>query len=232
MRLLSDLYDLLLPARCAGCGRAPGLVCRKCTDALELPARRVDALKGAPPTWTAVSYEGPVKALIAAHKEAGRLPLAGPLGTALARAVAAAIGPPHPPRGAGTAPGPGPPGDLLVVPMPSARAATRRRGHDPVRRMTAAAVRALRADGYPVLGLDALRHRRAVADQAALTGTARAANLRDAMEARPAHLPARVVLADDIVTTGATLAEATRTLTRAGAEVIAAATVAATPRRR
>ena len=42
----------------------------------------------------------------------------------------------------------------------------------------------------------------------------------------------RVIVLDDVVTTGATLGEAERALTAAGARVLGAATVASTPRRR
>ena len=59
----------------------------------------------------------------------------------------------------------------------------------------------------------------------------RAANLAGALQARgPLHgLP--VVLVDDVVTTGATLTEASRALGAAGARVCGAAVVAATQRR-
>lgn len=75
---------------------------------------------------------------------------------------------------------------------------------------------------------------RRVADQAGLPGAERAANLAGALRvSRPAAvLRRRVVVVDDVITTGASLAEAARALEEAGAQVLAAATVAATPRRR
>jgi predicted amidophosphoribosyltransferase len=80
----------------------------------------------------------------------------------------------------------------------------------------------------------ALRHARAVADQAGLAVADRRANLAGALAVRrPARLAARAVLVvDDIVTTGATGAEAVRALTEAGAAVTAVVAVAATPKRR
>ena len=75
-----------------------------------------------------------------------------------------------------------------------------------------------------------------MADQAHLDRGARAANLAGAMVVREAVCPvvqgAVCVLADDVVTTGATLAEGARALREAGAGHVVAVTVAATPRRR
>ncbi|WP_354670887.1 phosphoribosyltransferase family protein [Actinomadura sp. DC4] len=76
----------------------------------------------------------------------------------------------------------------------------------------------------------ALRHRRRVADQSGLTATARMANLTGAMEACLDLRGVCVILVDDVITTGATLAEAARALRAAGAEVPAAAVIAATER--
>ncbi|MFC9969544.1 ComF family protein [Spirillospora sp. NPDC127200] len=174
-----------------------------------------------PPVWAVTPYAGPVRMMITAYKDHGRTPLADPLGRALARALAAA---------AAGVPVPGP---FLVVPVPSARRAVRRRGHDPMRRMAEAAVRELRRTGHPATGLAALRQRRRVRDQAGLPRSARAANLAGALEAHPAADVAgrTVVLADDVLTSGHTLAEATRALGEAGADVSAAATLAVTLRR-
>jgi predicted amidophosphoribosyltransferase len=175
-------------------------------------------------------YEDAVRAMIVAHKESGRAGLARPLGAALARAVLAAdtaasldTGV----RAVDTAAAP-----LLVVPVPSTRAAVRRRGHDPMPRITAAAVGVLRARGVLVRRARALAHTRRVADQAGLREAGRAANLAGALRVdRPGAVAGRrVVLVDDVITSGSTLAEAARALRAAGAEVGAAAVIAATPR--
>lgn len=81
-----------------------------------------------------------------------------------------------------------------------------------------------------------LRQRRRVVDQAGLGAPARAANLAGALQVAPAlegrlH-GRRLVVVDDVVTTGASIIETVRALSRAGAVVVGAVTVAATPRHR
>jgi predicted amidophosphoribosyltransferase len=218
--VLAELLDLLLPQWCAGCGAEPGLLCARCRGLLGSPARSAAPSPpppGLPPAWAVARYEGPVRAMIVAHKESGRVGLARPLGMALAGSVLAA--------GSGT--------PALVVPVPSTRAAVRHRGHDPTLRIAAAAVDALRARGVDVRRVAALTHARRVADQSGLPVAGRAANLAGALRvARPGDVAGRrVVLVDDVITTGFTLAEAARALRAAGAVVAAAAVVAATPRK-
>lgn len=180
---------------------------------------------GLPLCWSATTYEGVARRLIIAHKERGRTALAPVLAAYVARVAAEALGARH--------------GPVVLVPVPSARAARRRRGHDPVRAIAAGAVRDLRGRGRPVALAPVLRPRRRVADQAGLSSIERAANLSGAFRVaghrdgplRPTGGRAAAVLVDDIVTTGATLAEAARALRRAGAEVPLAIIVAATRRR-
>lgn len=78
-----------------------------------------------------------------------------------------------------------------------------------------------------------LRLAHAVRDSAGLSAAERAANMRGAFVAGPPLGAGRVVVVDDIATTGATLAEACRALAEAGWQVCGAAVVAATdPTRR
>ncbi|MEU8437921.1 phosphoribosyltransferase family protein [Streptomyces sp. NPDC029216] len=227
-----ELAGLVLPADCAGCGAARSLLCGACRGALGgagagpvRPQLRGAGPAGLPPVYAAARYEGPVRAVVLAHKERGALPLAGPLGAALAAAVAAAR------AGAGEAGGRGGAGELALVPMPSARRTVRARGHDPARRIALAASRRLRGAGAPARVAPVLRLRRPVADQAGLGARQRRENLAGALEVRPGGVRlaagARIVLVDDLITTGATLAEAARALRAAGLGADAAAVVAA-----
>lgn len=240
VRWPGDLLDLLLPARCAGCG-VPGALCGRCRFLLDGAARPVlpsPRPAGLPASWAVTRYEGAVRSMIVAHKESGRGALARPLGAALARSLLAAgtIGTTATTETIGMAGSAGATGTvtaMLVVPVPSTRAAIRRRGHDPLLRITAAAIGALRSRGVSVHRRTVLAHTRRIADQAGLPAAGRAVNLAGALHvARPGDVTGRrVILVDDVMTTGATLAEAARALRAAGAEVCAAAVIAATPRR-
>lgn len=140
-RAWQELSGLLLPVACAGCGRPRTELCTACGAALHgAPARLVRPSPrppGLPAVYAAAPYENAVRAVLLAHKERGALGLAGVLGRALAGCVRA---------GAGR---PGDAGPLLLVPVPSARSSTAARGHDPVRRIAAAAARDLRRAGLP-----------------------------------------------------------------------------------
>ncbi len=68
--------------------------------------------------------------------------------------------------------------------------------------------------------VNALRFQRAVQDQAGLGLAARKTNLVESMVAKFSLAGIRVLIIDDIVTTGATMLEANRALVQAGAEVV------------
>ncbi|MEV5429562.1 ComF family protein [Streptomyces sp. NPDC052701] len=111
---------------------------------------------------------------------------------------------------------------VLLVPVPSARRAVRARGHDPARRIALAAAGELRRGGTPARVLAVLRQRRRVADQVGLNSRQRLANLAGALTVAPGGarllLGGPVVLVDDLMTTGASLAEAARAVRAATRE--------------
>jgi predicted amidophosphoribosyltransferase len=240
------LVDLVLPGDCAGCGAEQhslsggdltrsGPLCCSCQRVLRGPARPAwpdPVPAGLPPPWAVTAYDAEVRAMIVAHKEEGRLGLVRPLGDALgaaAAAAAAAI------PGARVRSGWRAPETLVLVPVPSRRSAVRVRGHDPTLRLARRAALRLRADERIVEVLPVVRIARRLADQAGLDAAQRAANLQRAL-AVPDRLAVavrgrQIVVVDDVITTGASIAETTRALEAAGATVAGAAVVAATERR-
>ncbi len=189
--------------------------------------------RGLPGCWAGASYEGATRRAILAYKERGRTALARPLATCLAITLTTALGTLTTALGVGEFGRP-----FVLVPVPSSRRAVRLRGHDPVGRLAVLAARRLRSLGWPVTSAPVLAQRRRVLDQAGLSAPQRAANLAGAFGVRRlAGAGGRAlwgrprpiaVLVDDIVTTGATLAEAAEALNRAGVPVPLAVTLAAT----
>ena len=105
------------------------------------------------------------------------------------------------------------PRPAVLVPLPLHRARLRRRGYDQALELARPLARTLE---LPLVE-DRLVRVRATGPQSELSRTERLRNVRGAFAVRagPA-LPAHVVLVDDVMTTGATLAEAARALRRAG----------------
>ncbi|MEU8331374.1 ComF family protein [Micromonospora sp. NPDC048839] len=227
--LWADLADLVLPTTCAGCReRRSGLrhgVCPDCVATLGAlrprSVRPTPAPPGLPSCVALGPYAGPLREALLAYKDHGRHGLARPLGALLAEVVAAAVGVARP---------------VALVPVPDTAAAARSRYGDHLDRLarhcaarlnqsgwTARVHRPLRALPRPdSVGLDSAE--RAAAAEAAFRPHATASG------GRAADAPV-VVLLDDIVTTGVTLAAAARVLSATGWVPSVAAVLAATQKR-
>jgi predicted amidophosphoribosyltransferase len=176
--------------------------------------------------WATGEYADTLRALVVGHKDRGQWSLARVLAGLLATAVRAAAGPAD-----------GSP--LVLVPVPSRPGSSRRRGYDPTGALVRGAARLLLRESYDALPAALLVSRGGVRDQAGLTATERAANLAGSMCCPAAGLRrlaarrtrARVVVCDDVLTTGATAREAQRALAAVGLDPEAVAVVAATRRR-
>lgn len=162
------------------------------------------------PVFALGRYVGARRRAILALKERGRGDLVAPLAGALALGV-------HRLLTWGIVEIP-----LTVVPAPTRRSAARRRGGDPVTRLTRAAVAA-----HPAIAVvPALRMRALARDSVGLGTAARERNIAGRVLLR--HTPrTEVVLVDDIVTTGATARESVRVLRAAGVRVTAVLALAA-----
>ncbi len=180
--------------------------------------------------YAVAPYAGLVRELVIGHKERQLVSLRPVLAALLARSVLGVLEE-HEAQGA-----------VLLVPVPSRAASVRARGRDATREMTACAgevVRQVGAGRYDVTLAPVLRSRPGVVDQAGLDVTARRANLDGSMACSSSLVrrlgrrvgAAHVVVCDDVVTTGATLAEAQRALGAAGVGVLGHACLAATERR-
>jgi predicted amidophosphoribosyltransferase len=236
--LLAALADLVLPSACAGCAaeRVPLRfgVCAGCAAALTaltpFPAAPAPVPPGLPPCTAVGAYAGPLRGCLLAYKERGRHALARPLGTLLAGAIAGAAV-----RGGG-----GPAVPLILVPVPSTAKAARARHGDHMARLVTHAARELRGHGWQVRVVRPLRARPRP-DSATLDAPGRRMAAESSLTIRRAWIRisrrrptmrGTLIVVDDILTTGATLAAVAARLTEAKMQVTGSATLAATRLRR
>lgn len=114
-----------------------------------------------------------------------------------------------------------PPADF-IVPVPLSLEGLRHRGFN---QTLLIAREVARRTGMP-LETGLLYKKKDTPPQVALSRSARIKNLRAAFGARRALEGGRVLLIDDVITTGATAAECSKTLLKAGAEEVYAASLA------
>lgn len=169
-----------------------------------------NGLRGFDAAYCFGSYEGLLREWIHLYKYGRIRPMARPLGNLLAQAV--------------------PAGEQFdaIVPVPLHWLRQWRRGFNQSEALARGLGRRL---GVPVIF--ALRRTRATQVQAGLSNTARRRNVAQAFRCRRARLvhDKRILLIDDVMTTGSTAAACAMALKRAGAARVVLATVARVDRR-
>ena len=239
MTLVREALALVAPPACPAC-RAPLaaarlVLCpacatrlpwlpRRCCPRCALPSHRGRRCPAAGASfgraWAPLAYDGVARDLVAALKFRGALPLAALMAAQVAANLPADL---HPRAGPPADPGgPDVTAHFAIVPVPPQRARRRRRGFDPAGAVAAGVAERL---GVPLL--PCLERRDRAPRQ---VGTSRR------LRRRPGRLdialrdspPRRVLLFDDVHTTGATLDACAAVLHAGGCGEIAAVAYART----
>lgn len=226
--LFSKLINLIPIAVCVGCKRAGQPFCGRCYRELQWIEEPVCAICGIDHRWrdddrcfvcrhtaryvqirSAVWFEGAIREAVHNLKYKNQFGVATVLGGLLVDRWA------YWQLSAD-----------LIVPIPLHPDREKIRGYNQAELLARHLAKAV---DYP-LELNALFRQRATAQQVSLKGEARQNNVEDAFVAHPAKVRGkRILLIDDVCTTGATLNAAAFTLLNAGAQAIFAYCVARTP---
>ena len=222
---LSTLADIFFPQRCVGCDRrASDVLCRGCFEALPGIGRPVCARCGAPTAFETFAcdackgvdfgfesaraplrYEGVGEEAVHALKYGGYTRVASRLAAPLMVGVLDR-------------------GERFdaVVPVPLHRSRLRRRGFNQAELLARGVAAGMNA---PVS--DKLRVVRKTRDQVDLSAAGRRSNVEGAYAVR-GGVRGKILLVDDVFTTGATASSCAETLLRAGADEVHAVTLCRT----
>jgi len=203
--LCDSSADSLLCRACRD--ELPGLTtaCEYCTLPLPLPGICPRCRRRPPPYRATVAcrYEYPVPRLVQWLKFGGRPELGAELGGLLLERIARRARPPA--------------GEMGLLPMPLHWRRQLGRGYNQAAELARPLAHGL---GIPLLE-EACRRARATRPQSELVAGERRRNVRDAFVVTPGvRLPERVIVVDDVLTSGHTAAALARCLYRAGARSV------------
>ena len=210
---MKSLAELIFPSRCIGCSQLGISICSTCRKSWHshIYHRTIKVLDTSYPVISAIEYSPIASRVLMRAKEANQEAADQLLVNALSHSLRYFL------KNFGF-------GDL--VPIPSRRSATRKRGRDFMQEITDSV-----AENESIKSLQILQHQRAVRDQSQLNSQQRSRNIAGAFstsfnlaEVRDSGNIGPLIIVDDLVTTGATLAEAIRALRTAGFPVLGAVT--------
>jgi len=202
------LLDLLYPPRCIGCGAPQHWLCplclASCSSAAEPRLLPVDDGRRSwnVPVYSFAVHQGVAREAVHALKYEGKRVLAAPMGKCLLSCLPAGY------EGA------------LVAGVPLHARRQRERGYN----QSDLVAQALAAEAGLGTAIGSIRRVRQTAPQVGLSVQERAANVSGAFEADERLRGRKVLLVDDVCTTGATMAACATAVTMAGGEVVAGLT--------
>jgi predicted amidophosphoribosyltransferase len=212
-----NLADLIFPSRCIGCSQLGISICSNCRSSWHPHTyfREVSVEGSSYPVVSSVQYS-PVASRVLLSAKESNIDAADKL---LIAAITHSLN--HFVKRFG--------GTTLVA-IPSRRSATRKRGRNFLSEITSEVSR-ISENKITFIDSQLLIHSRGVKDQSALNSRQRLSNISGALKV-PSKFTPRIsggnigplIVVDDLITTGATLAEAIRALLTAGFEVKGAVT--------
>lgn len=200
------LGELIFPRACAGCGAPGEVLCPPCRDHLRQPPYMVarPRLLGAP-VYALGPYSDIRRRIIIGMKERGNRPVREYVGAVFAAGLAHLSARGDIPR------------EYTLVPAPTRPRSARARGGDPVSAVCHAAAQHQRVGVCAALTMG-----QSTADQSELNAQDRWANLQGRVRVRAPIAQGPALLADDVITTGATLAASIAALQATGVAVCGA----------
>jgi ComF family protein len=206
MSVIDSLISIIAPYDCVGCGGEGSLLCPSCRINLPPPQLQKHANSSLRHIQSATLYQGAAKDLIWKLKSGGAQAAAKIMARQMARLLKT--------------------NNQLIVPVPTATSRVRQRGYDQAKLIAKELARQTRLEYVDCLARHGQTHQ---------VGASRKERLRQLSEAFRITKPrlvydSRIVLVDDVTTTGATLETAAVALSKAGASKIEALTFAYKPK--
>jgi len=216
---MKNLAELVFPSRCIGCSQLGISICSICRKSwhTHIYHRSIKVMGIQYPVISSIEYSPIASHVILRAKEANQVAADQLLVKAISHSLRYFL------KNYGS-------GDLVAI--PSRSSATRKRGRDFMQEITQSVARI-----ESLKSREILQHQRAVRDQSKLNSQQRNLNIAGAFSAtgnlakldKLAKMASSgnigpLIIVDDLVTTGATLAEAIRALRAAGFSVIGAVT--------